>query len=76
MIQMVDLLQEGGTFWSPKGAYYSFPNVEGRANFGFVAKYKKGTQKVDGNTEFQFKNGGINFPQLLLSGYVFGNSWL
>jgi hypothetical protein len=66
----------GGTFWSPKGAYYSFPNVEGRANFGFVAKYKKGTQKVDGNTEFQFKNGGINFHSssyqdmsLVIAGY-------
>jgi len=35
--QMVDLLQEEELSWSPKGAYYSFPNGWRRANFGFVA---------------------------------------
>ncbi|MDB5262926.1 MAG: hypothetical protein JWQ14_2207 [Adhaeribacter sp.] len=35
--------------------------VGGRANFGFVAKYKKGLTEVDGNTEFNFKAGNLNF---------------
>ncbi|MEB2780124.1 MopE-related protein, partial [Algoriphagus sp. C2-6-M1] len=51
----------GGWIWSEKGAYTVDPNAEGRANFGFVAKYRKGNNKVDGNTEFQFKNGDLNF---------------
>jgi hypothetical protein len=33
----------------------------GRANFGFVAKYKRGKNEPDGNTEFNFKAGGLNF---------------
>ncbi|MER2998157.1 MBG domain-containing protein [Pontibacter populi] len=33
----------------------------GKANFGFVAKYKKGSSQVEGNTEFQFQSGNINF---------------
>src|SRR5207249_3392345 len=33
-----------------------------KANFGFVSKYAKGsTTVVDGETEFQFKDGNINF---------------
>ncbi|WP_166637255.1 HYR domain-containing protein, partial [Algoriphagus boseongensis] len=51
----------GGWIWSPKGAYLNDPDLEGRANFGFVAKYRKGSNRVDGNTEFQFKNGDLNF---------------
>ncbi|WP_425639173.1 HYR domain-containing protein [Algoriphagus yeomjeoni] len=51
----------GGWIWSPKGAYQQDLNAEGRANFGFVAKYRKGKNIVDGNTEFQFKNGDLNF---------------
>ena len=33
----------------------------GKATFGFVAKYKKGASVPDGNTEFQFKAGDLNF---------------
>jgi hypothetical protein len=33
----------------------------GRANFGFVAKYQRGTTTPTGNTEFQFKAGNLNF---------------
>ncbi len=52
----------GGWIWSPKGALRSNPAAEGKANFGFVAKYKKGsTTVVEGSTEFQFKAGDINF---------------
>jgi hypothetical protein len=66
----------GGTIWSPKGAYLANLEAEGRANFGFIAKYRKGSNRVDGNTEFQFKNGGLNFHSssyedmsLVISGY-------
>jgi hypothetical protein len=33
----------------------------GKANFGFVAKYKKGATIPEGQTEFQFKAGNLNF---------------
>ena len=35
--------------------------LTGRANFGFVAKYKKGKTVPEGSTEFQFKTGDVNF---------------
>ncbi|HEV7331858.1 MAG TPA: T9SS type A sorting domain-containing protein, partial [Flavisolibacter sp.] len=38
----------------------------GVANFGFVAKYKKGSSTVEGNTEFQFVDGNLNFRSSLL----------
>jgi hypothetical protein len=37
------------------------PSLSGKANFGFVAKYQKGKNLVDGNTEFQFQDGNFNF---------------
>jgi hypothetical protein len=51
----------GGWINSPKGAYYPDPELTGTANFGFVAKYKKGTQIPMGNTEFQFQLADLNF---------------
>ncbi len=54
----------GGWIMSPAGAYSADETLYGKANFGFVAKYKKGknsTNEVDGNTEFQFKAGNLNF---------------
>ncbi|SFF82415.1 Por secretion system C-terminal sorting domain-containing protein [Pontibacter chinhatensis] len=51
----------GGWINSPKDALAADLNATGKANFGFVAKYKKGKNEVDGNTEFQFQNGNINF---------------
>lgn len=51
----------GGWIWSPAGAYTEDLTLEGKANFGFVAKYKKGANVPDGNTEFQFKAGDLNF---------------
>ncbi|WP_159439850.1 MBG domain-containing protein [Pontibacter lucknowensis] len=50
----------GGWINSPTGALAGSDAV-GKANFGFVAKYKKGKNEVEGNTEFQFQAGGINF---------------
>jgi hypothetical protein len=35
--------------------------LTGKANFGFVAKYKKGQPEPDGNTEFQFHAADLNF---------------
>jgi len=35
--------------------------AEDKANFGFVSKYEKGKTVPTGNTEFQFKAGGLDF---------------
>ena len=51
----------GGFIDSPEGAYPDDPTLTGKANFGFVAKYKKGQSTPDGQTEFQFKAGDLNF---------------
>jgi hypothetical protein len=51
----------GGWITSPEGALVANPSATGKANFGFVSKYKKGSNTVDGNTEFQFQAGGLNF---------------
>jgi hypothetical protein len=51
----------GGWFNSPAGAYTADPSLTGKANFGFVAKYKKGANVPDGNTQFQFNAGDLNF---------------
>ena len=51
----------GGWIWSPLGAYKNDPTLVGKANFGFVAKYKKGSDTPDGHPEFQFKAGDLNF---------------
>lgn len=51
----------GGWINSPAGAYAPDPILTGRANFGFVSKYKKGANVPTGNTEFQFKVANLNF---------------
>ena len=51
----------GGWINSPAGAYVDDPSLTGKANFGFVSKYKKGASVPTGNTEFQFKTGDLNF---------------
>ena len=51
----------GGWIDSPEGALVEKPSAKGKANFGFNAKYKKGNNQVDGNTEFQFQQGDFNF---------------
>ncbi|WP_181452596.1 MBG domain-containing protein [Algoriphagus aquaeductus] len=55
----------GGWIESPAGAMPANPNAVGKANFGFVSRYKKGSTQVDGNTEFQFNAGGINFKSTM-----------
>jgi hypothetical protein len=51
----------GGWINSPAGAYRADTTLIGKANFGFNAQYKKGSQTPDGNTEFQFQAGNLNF---------------
>lgn len=51
----------GGWIYSDPGAYVPDPTLEGKANFGFVSKYKKGATTPTGNTEFQFHAGDLNF---------------
>lgn len=51
----------GGWIDSPEGAYKPVENITGKANFGFVSKYKKGQSKPSGNTEFQFHMANLNF---------------
>jgi hypothetical protein len=51
----------GGWINSPVGAYSLDPTLTGKASFGFVAKYQKGANVPNGNTEFQFKAGDLNF---------------
>ncbi len=51
----------GGWIDSPLGAYVPDPTLEGKANFGFVSKYKKGATVPTGQTEFVFKAGDLNF---------------
>jgi len=51
----------GGWIDSPAGAYIADPSLAGKATFGFVSKYKKGASTPEGNTEFQFKAGDLDF---------------
>jgi hypothetical protein len=51
----------GGWINSPAGAYREDLSLAGKANFGFVSKYKKGASAPEGQTEFQFHAGSFNF---------------
>ncbi|GAA1937765.1 choice-of-anchor K domain-containing protein [Nocardioides marmoribigeumensis] len=51
----------GGWIMSPRGAYTAAPDLTGKANFGFVAKYKKGASTPDGETQFMFQAAGLDF---------------
>ena len=51
----------GGWIMSPAGAYADDPSLTGKANFGFVSKYKKGATVPTGQTQFQFKVADLHF---------------
>ncbi len=51
----------GGWIESPAGAYPADPELTGTANFGFVARYQTGKSTPDGQTEFQFQAGDLDF---------------
>jgi hypothetical protein len=62
----------GGTIDSPAGAFAANPALTGQANFGFVSKYQKGSTAAtppNGEVEFQFHAGGVNFHSA-------GTNWL
>jgi len=46
---------------SPEGAYVADLQLAGKANFGFVSKYKKGANVPDGQTEFKFEVADFEF---------------
>ncbi|UCC82922.1 MAG: PKD domain-containing protein [Gemmatimonadota bacterium] len=54
----------GGWIDSPPGAYAPDPSLAGRANFGFVAKYKKGMYVPTGQAEFQFHLARLNLHSI------------
>lgn len=51
----------GGWFISPLGAYIQNPGTTGKASFNFVSKYKKRGTVPEGETEFRFKAGDLEF---------------
>jgi hypothetical protein len=51
----------GGWIDSPAGAYKPDPTLAGKATFGFVSRYKKGSSRPTGNTTFQLKVAGLKF---------------
>lgn len=51
----------GGWINSPAGAYRPDGSIEGKATFGFVAKYRKGATVPTGNIEFQLHDADLNF---------------
>jgi hypothetical protein len=42
----------------------SDPTATGKASFGFVSKYQKGTSVPDGNTQFRFNTGDLAFKSV------------
>ena len=51
----------GGWIDSAAGSYVADSALTGRADFGFVSKYKKGAAVPTGETEFQFRAGTFTF---------------
>lgn len=51
----------GGIVNSPADADLANLSASGPATFGFVSKYLRGRSTPDGNLEFQFKAGDLNF---------------
>jgi hypothetical protein len=51
----------GGWIMSPAGAYTADPELTGKANFGFVSRYKHGAAVPTGQTQFRFRGGDLNF---------------
>lgn len=64
----------GGWIDSPAGAYTADPDLSGKANFGFVSRYKKGANVPDGNTQFQFHAAGLNFHSTVYEWLVVAGS--
>jgi N-acetylneuraminic acid mutarotase len=54
----------GGWINSPAGAYTPNLSLFGKANFGFVSKYKKNAAPPEGETNFHFNTAGFNFDSV------------
>lgn len=67
----------GGWLQSPPGAFYPDPSKTGKANYGFVAKYKKNSSVPEGNLEFQLKEAGLKFQSTGLDWLVtsYADGW-
>ena len=50
-----------GFIYSPPGSYVADPTLDGEANFGFVSKYRKGANRPEGRTQFEFTTGNFSF---------------
>lgn len=64
----------GGWINSPADAYTPDSTLTGKATFGFVSKYQKGTSVPTGNTEFQFKAADLDFKSTSYEWLVVANS--
>jgi len=64
----------GGWIDSPVGADIANPDETGKANFGFVSKYKKGASEPTGQTEFYFDAGNLNFHSTSYEWLVVANA--
>ena len=64
----------GGWIDSPAGAYPQDGSLVGKANFGFVSKYKKGATVPTGETEFTFSVASLNFHSTLYEWLVVSGS--
>ena len=51
----------GGWIDSPQGAFRDDESLVGRASFGFVSRYQKGTKVPTGKTDFRFHARNLNF---------------
>jgi hypothetical protein len=51
----------GGWIQSPASAYVDDPTLEGKANFGFVSKYRQGANVPSGQTTFHYRVADLNF---------------
>ena len=61
----------GGWIQSPAGAYVANPSMTGKANFGFVSRYGRGSGDPGGNAEFKFGNlkfVSTSYEWLVISG--------
>jgi hypothetical protein len=53
-----------GWITSPLGAYTLNPSLTGKANFGFVSKYRTGANAPSGDTEFHFHAASFSFKSV------------
>ena len=51
----------GGTVNAPAGSFAADPTLTGKANIGFVSKYKEGGLTPEGETQFQLHAAGFKF---------------